>query len=442
MVDPLEAVLSAGEGAGVEFKSTLADSRRIVETVAAMATTGGGVVLIGVRDDGTVIGVDLGDGELERLTQQVLAGTDPRVFVDVDRVRVRERVVLRIRVPPGDGPHLAFGRAFFRSGATTVAMTRDEYERRLLDRLRESSGYERRRLDDPVPALDRDAVTHWERLAAGTGRVDPRGDDVIARLHLGRWDAPTVGAVLLFGRHPQGPLPQAVVRARAQRGATHDTRSIEGPLCSQIDDAVAFVARNLRTRPVREGVRREEVPELPLSAVREVVANAVAHRDYRSTAPIQVWLTDDALDVWNPGHLPAPLTAAALRERHPSIPPNPFIARALYLAGYIEEWGTGTTRVIEAQRAAGNPEATFEVQDGGVRAVLPLPGRSPHGLAARAERVLGTLSGAAAFTSGEFADQAGVSKRTAIGDLTDLERRGLVRRVGSGRATRWVKVSA
>ncbi len=439
-------LIAAGESAQREFKSTLADSRRLVETIAAMATIGGGVILVGVRDDRTVIGAELGDGEIERLVQRILAGTDPRVFVDIDQPRHAGTRLLRIRIPPGDGPHLAFGRAFYRSGPATVAMSRDQYERRLLDRLRESSGFERR--IEPglsADALDRDEVGRFCEQARGRATFplqDVEPDELIERLHLGAADEVRLGALLLFGRDPQRFVPQGVIRARAVRGASTDVASLEGTLPRQIEGAVEFVMRNVKLRPRRDGVVREDVPELPLDAVREVVANAVAHRDYRSTAPIQLRLDDDGLDVWNPGHLPSPLTVASLRERHPSIPPNPFIARALYLSGYIEEWGTGTLRVIAAMRRAGNPEVLFETTgDTGIRVVLPLAGAQPPGISPRATTTLSGFEPEELFRSADYARMAGVSVRTALGDLGELESIGLVERVGTGRATRWRKVT-
>ena len=441
----VKELIAAGESASCEFKSTLADSRKLVETVAAMATIGGGVILIGVRDDGTVIGAEPGEGELERLIQRVLAGTDPRVFIDVDQPSDVGARLLRIRVPPGDGPHLAFGRAFYRSGPATVAMSRDEYERRLLDRLRESSGFERRiEAGLTAEALDPAEVARFCELARDRARFPLEADDpgeIVQRLHLGSADQIRIGALLLFGIDPQRVVPQAVIRARAVRGAAEDAASIEGTLPRQIEAAVDFVLRNIKRRPRRDGVVREEIPELPPDAVREVVANAVVHRDYRSTAPIQLRLDDDGLEVWNPGHLPAPLTLASLRERHPSIPPNPFIARALYLAGYIEEWGTGTLRMIAAMRRAGNPEVLFEVTgDSGIRVVLPLQGAQTPGLSPRMIGVMERFEPSELFRSADYAERAGVSVRTALGDLTELEAVGVVERVGTGRATRWRRV--
>jgi ATP-dependent DNA helicase RecG len=442
--DDLRALVEAGESARVEFKASLSDTRRIIETIAGMATIGGGVVLVGMRDDGTVVGCNPGRGEVERFVQQVLTGTDPRIYVDLDQPTLDDLPLVRVRVPPGDGPHLAFGRAFFRSGPTTVAMTRDEYERRLLDRLRESAGFESR--EEPSRGfadLDPASVTRFCGLAAGRLQDSPDPGDprtLLARLHLASGERLTVAGCLLFAREPQGPLPQAVIRGRALRGLGEDACAVEGTLLAQIDTAVAFVERNLRHRPRRDGPIREDIPELPRAAVREVVANAVAHRDYRSTAPIQLRLDDQALEVWNPGGLPAPLTPASLREPHPSIPPNPFLARALFLAGYIEEWGTGTLRVIEAMRVNGNPTPTFEAgRMDGVRVLLPLPGTTPAGLPTRLLSALAALPAGAPFRSAEYARIAGVSPRTAALDLAAAEAAGLARRVGTGRATRWRK---
>ena len=137
MVIDIATLIAGGESSSVELKTSLSDTRRIIETIAAMATSSGGHIIVGVRDNGEVVGAAVGKGESERLVQQILANTDPRIFVDVSRQSLGGKTVLLIAVPPSDGPHLAFGRAFFRSGPATVAMTRDEYERRLLDRLGE-----------------------------------------------------------------------------------------------------------------------------------------------------------------------------------------------------------------------------------------------------------------------------------------------------------------
>lgn len=180
--DDLPRLLEGGERERVEFKTSLADSKRILETVAAMASLGGGTILVGVRNDGTVVGVGLGEGAVEQFAQRVLAGTDPKVFVRLQTEVVDGRAVLRIGVPPGDGPHLANGRAFTRSGPATVLMSRDEYERRLFDRLRDSSGYERQSVpESTLLDLDDGEIRRFVELAGPRG-VAWDGDPAAADL--------------------------------------------------------------------------------------------------------------------------------------------------------------------------------------------------------------------------------------------------------------------
>lgn len=430
------------ESAEVEFKTTLSDSRKIIETIAAMATIGGGTIWVGVRPDGTPVGCELGEGELERLVQRILTATDPKVYVTIDHPRIENRRLLRIQVPVGDGPHLAFGRAFHRVGPATVAMTRDEYERRLVDRFRESSGFERRSdLGATLDDVDPHAIQQFRERASARGDTPPAdARDVLYKLHLVHGDDLTVGGALLFALDPQRVLPQAVIRARATRGVAEDAEEIGGNLFDQILRATAFVSRNLRTRVIREGVLRQEVPELPIEAVREVAANAVAHRDYRSTAPIQLRLSDEGLLVWNPGHLPPPITPALLRQDHPSVPPNPYTARALHRAGFIEEWGTGTLRVIEAMRAAELPEPMFEEDRGaGVRVHLGMAGKTGAHLSPRQARFLDSSEAGSSFTTAKYASLLGVSHSTALNDLRDLEALGLIERQGQGKGSRWVR---
>ncbi len=438
-MEDIGLLIATGETARIEFKKSLADWRKIVETVAAMATIGGGIVLVGVRPDGTPEGVEVGEGGLERIIQRVLDNTDPRVFVDVERVDHDGACLLKVRVPPGDGPHLAFGRAFHRPGPATVRMTRDEYERRLLDRLRESSGFERRAVEGAAE-IDEAAVGSFVELAAERGVAAGPADAILRRLHLLSGGVLSVGGALLFGREPQGPLPQAVIRGRVTRGVAEDNLSAEGTLFDQVEQAVAFVARNLRSRVViGEEARRLEIPELPPAAVREVITNAVTHRDYRSTAPVQLRLDEDALTVWNPGHLPEPITPALLRTEHPSVPMNPLIARAMFLAGYIEQWGSGTLRVIEEMARSGNPAPTFSEERGGIRVVLPLPGAAvdlnPRQAAWFRETERGAL-----FKAADYAAASGVTGRTALNDLNELRDRGLVDRRGAGPGTHWIRL--
>ena len=163
----------------------------------------------------------------------------------------------------------------------------------------------------------------------------------------------TNSALLLFAKDPQRFFRTSEVRC-AQFYGTKVEKPIRnyqvytGTLFEMIDKAVGFVMSRIDAR-VGKRDQSADAPveyELPESAVAEAIANAVAHRDYTSNGSVQVMLFRDRLEVWNPGRLPDGFTVQKLREMHSSEPTNPVIAHPLFLTGYIEHLGTGTTDMI------------------------------------------------------------------------------------------------
>ncbi len=199
---------------------------------------------------------------------------------------------------------------------------------------------------------------------------DTPAKDVLAHLNLLEQGRPTNAAVLLFGQQPQRFLLSSEVKCMH----FHDTK-IRKPIPSYqvykgtcfelVDQAVDFVlskiARMVGTRA--EGAQAPVEYELPRDAVSEAIVNAVAHRDYDSTASVQVMLFSDRLEVWNPGELPPGLTPERLTRPHASIPRNPLLAEPLFLARYIERAGTGTLDMIARCKEAGLKDPEFR-QDG------------------------------------------------------------------------------
>ena len=176
----------------------------------------------------------------------------------------------------------------------------------------------------------------------------------------------TNSALLLFAKDPQRFFRTSEVRC-AQFYGTKVEKPIRnyqvftGSLFEMIDKAVGFVMSRI---DARVGTRDHSVDapvdyELPESAVAEAIANAVAHRDYASNASVQVMLFRDRVEIWNPGRLPDGFTVQKLREVHSSEPTNPVIAHPLFLAGYIEHLGTGTTDMITACKQYGLLEPEF-----------------------------------------------------------------------------------
>lgn len=178
---------------------------------------------------------------------------------------------------------------------------------------------------------------------------------------------PTHAAILLFGRNPQRFLPSAELKCLHLHGTEvrkpiPSYQVFKKTIFDQVDQGLDFVLSKLaRTVASRdEGPAAQVEYDIPRAAVAEAIVNAAVHRDYTSNAAVQVYVFSDRVEVWNPGELPYSLTPELLREQHASIPRNPLLAEALYLAHYIEKAGTGTLDMIALCREAGLPEPDFE----------------------------------------------------------------------------------
>ena len=256
-------------------------------------------------------------------------------------------------------------------------------------------------------------------------------------------------AVLLFGANPQRHMPSAEIRCMHFHGSQVQRpvpfyRIYKGTLFEQVDQATDFVLSVLN-RAVGTRGDSNQAPvtyEIPPDVVREAIINAVAHRDYAVTGQaIQVSVFVDRIEVSNPGALLPPLTPEDLLKAHRSVTRNPRLCDALFLAHYIEKYGTGTLMMTEECRRHGLPEPRF-AHDGHDFTVtlwrkwLTADRIARLDLNDRQRRALELLLTQTRITNTEYQNAMGVAKRTAHRDLADLVEKGVLVQVGvTGKGT-------
>lgn len=195
--------------------------------------------------------------------------------------------------------------------------------------------------------------------------------DALTHLDLLDNTKPNNAAVLLFGIKPQRFLVTSEVKCMHFHG-TKKLKPIpsyqiyKGTVFDLIDQSVDFVMSKLN-RFVGTRAHGPQVPveyDIPQEVVIEGIVNAVAHRDYTSSASVEIMLFSDRLEIWNPGTLPPSLTIENLRNPHSSQPANPLIAEPLFLTKYIEKAGTGTVDMFENCHKAGLKPPEFRLENG------------------------------------------------------------------------------
>jgi ATP-dependent DNA helicase RecG len=196
-------------------------------------------------------------------------------------------------------------------------------------------------------------------------------EDILETLELIREGLITKGAFLLFGKNPQKRFPSAVLKCAffsdKEMNQYLAQRIIGGTIFEQYKQALQFVGEYLPSVvDTSSGASTRMQWRFPLDVIRELLVNALVHRDYH--AGVESYLSivkDRGFEVYNPGILPAPrITPDTIYRDHPSVPANRRIARAFFLSGLIEQWGKGASRAWNLCRTHGAPEPVWTSKDG------------------------------------------------------------------------------
>lgn len=334
-----------GEGQYVEFKSGIS-SAQLQDTAVAFSNTDGGVILIGVRDDGEPLGRMLDAGTQDDIHRAMQSARDIGRYA-VAQVDVEGRAVCVLAIA-----RRREGFAQTSGGVVKVRRgTRDDplfgVELVRFANERTASRYESTQLDVPLRSVDARLratlarAMRWERASADRLRDAGLAED--GRL--------TVAGALYLLRDPSRVLGKAHIELRRFADDTtveYDRREeLRGPIQEILSTAVERVATELGTELVVLGVRRYDLPRLPIIVLREAIANALAHRSYEAAGTaVRIEMRPSSVMIRSPGGLPEPVTVENMREA--SAARNLVVIRALRRFGLAEDEGLGVDVMQDA----------------------------------------------------------------------------------------------
>lgn len=365
--DDLHNFLALGEGFTTEFKRS--GTSNLGREICAFANATGGVILIGVTDAGEIFGVK-DHNRLKSEVQAVARSAEPPIAVEIESVDE----VLAVTVPAQYSKPYSFGGKFFiREGASSQQMSRSEIreffykeglihfdetpcERFSLAEDLTDEVWERFRRRARIPT-DMEALTALENLHLVKGGKMTQAGAWLLALDIRKFNiSGDVACALFMGTDKVRIL---------------DRRGFHGDVYSMIDETVAYILSKINVEYIIKHVKREERPELPEEALRETVVNALAHRDYRSTANVQVYIFKDRVEIVSPGGLPAGMTEADLGVK--SIPRNPLLFAMLHRMEAVEHIGSGIKRIRNLCREYGVGEPRIEVSEHWFTVIFPRP---------------------------------------------------------------------
>lgn len=360
------------EHQSVEWKESWHDE--YLKWICGYANANGGTIYIGTDDNGKVVGIDNAKDLLEKIPNKI---TDTMgIIADVNLLYKGDLEYLQIVVEKYPALISFRGKYYYRSGSTMREITGKELEKALL----KTQG---RTWDGmPIPKLStsdlrRDAIELFKEKALARGRLSEEETEVsdeilMDNLHLFDEDGYLMRAAMLaFYKNPEKWVTGSYIKIGFFGKSDADLvyqDEVHGPLIEQIDKTVDLVyTKYMKALIYYQGIQRIEQFMFHRDAFREILLNAVVHKDYSSCNPIQISVYEDKIYIWNDGELPESLnTAEKLFAKHSSKPFNPKLANVFFKSGMIEAWGRGFEKIKEACRKYDGPLPEYDINADGI----------------------------------------------------------------------------
>lgn len=470
------------DSANVEVKSASGGlPRSILETVSAFANGAGGLIVLGLSESDNfrpAPGFDASTIQ-DGLARACADDLEPPLRAEIEVVEFEDALVVVLEVPafdPVERPcHLrtrgAYAGSFIRGGDGDRRLTHYEVTQMLSNRgqpMDDAEVVHEASLDD----LDPQQVEPFlKRLRAQPTRAFRGLTDEIALQRVGAVARdregelrPTLAGLLCLGLYPQQFRPQLFVSFVALPGITlgdaseDGTRFLDNVTCDGsipqiIETSLAAARRNMRTAAVVRGAGRQDRHDYPIEVVRELVVNAVLHRDYSPQAQgtqVQVELYPDRLVVKSPGGIYGSVDPSQLGVEAVSSTRNTVLAKLLADTPgtdglpVSENRGSGLPRVLTELRRAGMSAPSFDVAPGHVHVSVPqhalldpetvrwIASLGAGGLSDTQHLALGLMRASGSVTN-EMLRAWGTEGPTATQALRDLVGRGLAVKLGGRR---------
>ena len=443
----------------MEYKRSWQDE--YLKWVCGFANAQGAVMYFGVDDDHEVVGLKQTEKLLEDIPNKIVNAMG--IVVDVNLREQDGLEYIEAVIEPSNVPISYKGKYYYRSGSTMQELTGPALQQFILKKMGRSWDditNDHATIDD----LDRSAIDFFLRKGIKAGRIsedeaNAPTESVLENLNLINEEGKLKNAaLLLFAKKPQRYFTCVefkIGRFRRNEADLITQDVVEGNIIQMTDRVVDILRTKYFTSPIYyEGMQRIEKLEVPEEALREILYNAVAHKDYMG-APIQMRVWDDYVEIWNEGSLPQGLTPEKLLGRHSSHPRNKGIAYTFFKAGFIESWGRGYKKIRDGFEGAGLPMPKIEDVEGGVRVTFQrnntinsqignqtttrkgIQKSIQKGIQKSLQKTLSLIVDNPHITSQQIADKIGITRVGVAKQLKKLQDQGVIHRVGPAKGGYW-----
>jgi ATP-dependent DNA helicase RecG len=441
-----------------ELKKTTAELKEaVVSIVAILNKHGKGKLYFGIKDNGTVVGQDIGRRTIKEVTQTIVDNIEPKIYPKVKARKISGVDCIAVEFNGSDTPYFAYGKPYIRVGESDKQMTAKHLE----DHFRNKKySWEREISEKTLKDVSVKTMREYMRWANDAGRINfkyTNVHDTLKRLGLLSGKKLTNAAEVLFC-DPFLLEFQAAVFAGTDKITFLDIRSFKGNIFNLREQAENYIKEHIKWRAEIKSGPRKEIPEIPVEAIREAVGNSLCHRDYSNPKGNEVAIFKDRIEIYNPGQFPEGIEPEDfIKGKGHSILRNPLIAETMFRSEDIEKWASGIKRIydvcqksdarVEFNRAKTGFVVVFYrpqweegkglAKGGQKRWSEKVVRKGGQRLTAKQTSLMELLKQTPMISRREIAGKLGINESAVQKRLDSLRKKGVLRRVGPDKGGHW-----
>ncbi len=435
----------------LEFKRSTGEVHDAMKDVVAILNKHEkGILYFGVAPNGDVKGLQVAESTLRDVSRVVFESIKPQIYPQIQKITIDGCDIIEVKFSGKNKPYSAYGKYYIRVADESRELTPAELKEMMLSS-EYSERWEQFETEYTIKDVDEAALKDFYNRATACGRLPDEGFDaekLLNKLSLLKNGTLNNAGYVLFGNNGPVTLKMAVF-ASDEKLTFLDINRAEDNIFRLVDTALTYIKKNIRWRAEIGSVTREEIPEIPLKALREIVINSFAHAQYGTTTQHEIDIHPGKVVIYNPGEFPPEFSPEDFATKNlSSIIRNELIAKVLYLCHDIESFGSGFKRVYTLCNQNG-VECSYEKtpigfsfvflrNDPNAKINVPKNDKNVPIILSKTEKaVYELLKVQPNLTREELSIEISKTVKTVQRALDGLKTKGLISRVGTNRSGYW-----
>ncbi len=425
----------------LELKESTSEIKESLKSISAILNKHqSGKIIFGLKDNGEVIGQQIGKNTIRDVSQAISHNIEPKIFPEINTIKIENKDCIEVKFIGEKIPYSACQKYYIRVSDEDKQMSREE-----LFKLIRRTDKEEMKWDDKFCKEAKIEDIDEKRLAWFLTLAERELTTVLGALNklgLVKDGKLLNAAVILFGKSPQNFFRNAKLRGAVFDEASDiiDMQEFEGNLFDLIEEAEKYFLKNIHIGMRLEGMRRINIPEINKDAFREAIINAFCHRNYWNQDNVHLAIYKDKVEVRSPGLLIDELTIERITTEEISERRNELIAEMFHRINFVERWGKGIKKILKLE-----PETEFKELGRKFYSIFKRknePGknqaktRQKPSKKERIELILKFIK-EGRFSQRGFAETFELNKSTIEEDLKKLKEEGKVELIGKGKGGEW-----